>query len=175
MAGRANVVQHSEQPNAIRKVKPEFLEDRMNEAFGEIARRAFEIFDGRGRLSGHELEDWLKAESEFFHPVHVRLTESDDALEAEAEVPGFNENELTISVDSHRLIIAGKRETSHEEKKGKTVYSQACSTEIFRAVDLPVDVNADKVTATLKNGVLTLTMPKTSKGRAIPIHPRPAA
>lgn len=175
MTGRTNAVRQGEQPSAIRKVKRELLADRMNGAVGDIARRAFEIFDGRGRLSGHELEDWLKAESEFFHPVHIRLTESKDALEAEAEVPGFDENELTISVDSRRLTIVGKRESSHEEQKGKTLYAEACSNEICRTVDLPVDVNADKVTATLKNGVLILTMPKAGKERAIPIHPRPAA
>jgi HSP20 family protein len=175
MAGRAGAVQRAEQPNAIRKVNPEFLTDRMNEAFDEIARRAFEIFDGRGRLSGHELEDWFKAEGEVFHSVHVRVAESEDALEVQAEVPGFNENELTISVDPRRLMIAGKRESSHEEEAGKVLYSKTCNNEVFRVVDLPVEVNADKVTATLKNGVLNLTMPKAGKGRAIPIHHRPVA
>jgi HSP20 family protein len=175
MGSRVGAVQRAEQPSAIRRVRSELLTDRMNQLFDDIARRAFEIFDGRGRMFGHELEDWFKAESEYIHPVHVRAAESENAVEVQAEVPGFNENELTISVDPRRLTISGKRESSKEEKEGKTLYSEACSDEIFRVVDLPVDVDADKVTATLKNGVIHLKMPKAAKGRTVPIHPKAVA
>ena len=69
---------------------------------------------------------------------------------------------------------SGKRETSKEEKRGKTVYSETSSDEILRTVDLPVDVETDKVTATLKNGVLDLTVPKVAKARSIRIQAKAA-
>ena len=44
------------------------LFDRIQDMSNSIARRAFEIFEDRGRAFGHDLEDWLRAESEFLHP-----------------------------------------------------------------------------------------------------------
>ena len=47
--------------------------------------------------------------------------------------------ELEIRVEPRRLIIAGKRETKKEEKKGKAVYAEECSDQIFRVRDLRVE------------------------------------
>ncbi|HEY6287835.1 MAG TPA: DUF2934 domain-containing protein, partial [Nitrospiraceae bacterium] len=101
--------------------------DRIENIYDSIARRAFEIFEGNGRWSGHELDDWLRAESELLHPMHLELTESDNNLAVQAEVPGFSANELEINVEPLRLTIAGKRETKEESKKGKAVYSESCA------------------------------------------------
>ena len=100
----------------------------------------------------------------------------DDSLEVKAEVPGFNEKEIEVSVEPRRLTITGKRETEtkKEEKKSKTVYSEFCSNQILRIVDLPASVDAEKTIATLKNGVLQLTMPKVAKAKTIEIKPRAA-
>ena len=150
------------------------LMDRINKASQAIAQRAYEIFEGSGRRFGHDLEDWFKAEMELLHQVPVNIVESDEKLEVKAEVPGFTEDEIQISVEPRRLTIAGKREANKEEKKGKAVYSEFSSDQILRVVDLPASVDAEKVTATLKNGVVRLIMPKTAKARAIEIKPKVA-
>jgi HSP20 family protein len=170
--GEATAVKRGEEPSALRILEPKALFERMNEVFDAISRRAFEIFEGRGRMPGRDLEDWFQAEADMLHPTHVNITESDDALQVGAEVPGFNEKQLEISVEPRRLTIAGKKESEKEQKKGKTVYAEKCSSEIFRVVDLPVDVEADKVTATLKNGVLEMTMPKAAKAGTSRIQPK---
>jgi HSP20 family molecular chaperone IbpA len=149
------------------------LVDRLQDLSNSIARRAFEIFDGRGRAVGRALEDWLRAESEFLHPVHLDITESDDALTVRAEVPGFGAKELEVGVEPHRLTISGKRETSKESTSKKTVYTEQCSNQIFRAIDLPAEVDSSKVTATLKDGVLELSMPKAAKVQKIPVEEKP--
>ena len=136
--------------------------ERFNQIYNSIARRAFEIFEGNGRSFGHELDDWFKAESELLHPVHVRMAESDGALTVEAEVPGFETKDLQINLEPRRLTISGKKETKEEQKKGKAVYQEQCSNEILRVIDLPVEVDASKAAATLKNGVLELQMPKSA-------------
>jgi HSP20 family protein len=175
MAERTSTaVQRAQEPATPKPVKVETLLDRMNDVFNDIKKRAFEIFDGSGRRFGRELDDWLKAEREFLHPVHVQLTESGDSLEVHAEVPGFSEKELEVSVERSRVTISGKRETSKEEKKGKTLYAETGCDQILRVVDLPVEIETDKVTATLKNGVLELTMPKAAKARSIRIQPKAA-
>jgi HSP20 family molecular chaperone IbpA len=150
------------------------LIDRIQDLSNSIARRAFEIFEGRGRALGHDLDDWLRAESEFLHPVHVDFTESDEALTVRAEVPGFSARELEVAVEPHRLTISGKRETSAESTSEKTIYAEQCSKQIFRAVDLPKEVDSSKVTATLKDGVLELSMPKAAKAQKVPIEEKSA-
>lgn len=167
-------VKRVEQPNLPRTTRTESLLDNVDEIFGSIARRAFNIFESNGRTFGYDLDHWFRAESELLHPVHLTLTESPDTLEVKAEVPGFSEKELEISVEPRRLTIAGKRESDKEEKKGKTVYSTSCSDQLLRIVDLPTGIETNKVTATLKNGILQLTMPKAAKAQSIKIQPKTA-
>ena len=150
------------------------LMDRISNTSQAIAQRAYELFEGRGRRFGHDLEDWFKAEMELLHQVPVSIAESPGSLEVKAEVPGFTEEEIQISVEPRRLTIAGKREANKEEKKGKAVYSEFSSDQILRVVDLPARVEAEKATATLKDGVVRLIMPKADEAKTIEIKPKVA-
>jgi HSP20 family molecular chaperone IbpA len=174
MATSVAVQRTEEKPVAI--TPAENLMDRVNQMSQAIMQRAYNIFEGNGRRFGHDLEDWLKAETDILYPVRVSLVETDDSLEVKAEVPGFNEKEIEVSVEPRRLTITGKRETEtkKEEKKSKTVYSEFCSNQILRIVDLPASVDAEKTIATLKNGVLQLTMPKVAKAKTLEIKPKAA-
>ena len=165
-------VQRAQEPVAITPAGSQSLLERMDEVFNEISKRAFEMFDGNGRVFGRELDDWLKAEREILHPVQIQLSESGDSFEVKAEVPGFTEKELEISAEPGRVTISGKRETSKEEKKGKTVYSETGSDEILRVVELPTNIDTDKITATVKNGILTLVLPKAASARTVRIQPK---
>ena len=150
------------------------LFDRIQDMSNSIARRAFEIFEDRGRAFGHDLEDWLRAESEFLHPIHLDIAESDDAVTVRAEVPGFSAKELEVGVEPHRLTISGKREANEERKSKKTIYAEHCGNQIFRTIDLPAEVDSSKVTATLKDGVLELSMPKVTKTQKVRVEEKPA-
>jgi HSP20 family protein len=174
MATSVAIQRAEEKPITITPV--ENLMDRINKMSQAITRRAYEIFEGNGRRFGHDLEDWFKAEMDVLHPVYLNIAEAEDSLEVKAEVPGFSEKEIEVSVEPRRLTITGKRETEtkRDEKKSKTVYSEFCASQILRTVDLPASVDAEKTTATLKNGVLQLTMPKTAKAKTIEIKPRAA-
>jgi HSP20 family protein len=169
MAETSVTVQRAEEkPVAITPI--ERLMDRVSKLSEAITQRAYQIFEGSGHGFGHDLDDWFKAEMDLLHPVHVNITESEENFEVKAEVPGFNEKEIEVSVEPRRLTITGKRETEQkEDKNGKTVYSESCSDQILRIVDLPASIDAEKTTASLKNGVLHLTMPKAAKARPIEI------
>jgi HSP20 family protein len=174
MATSVAIQRAEEKPVTITPVAN--LKERINKMSQAIEQRAYEIFEGNGRMFGRGLEDWFKAEMDILHPVHVNIVEAEDSLEVKAEVPGFSEKEIEVSIEPRRLTITGKRETEtkREEKKNKTVYSEFCSNQILRTVDLPAIVDAEKTTATLKNGVLQLTMPKTAKAKTIEIKPKAA-
>jgi HSP20 family protein len=167
-------IKRAQEPARLTTAESENLFDRMDEMFNAITRRAFEIFESDGRPFGHDLDNWLRAEQELLHPVHVNLSESGEALEVKAEVPGFSEKELEINLEPRRLTIAGKREPKKEQKKGKSVYSELCADQILRVIDLPVEVETDRVSATLKNGILEVTLPKVAKARAIRVQPKVA-
>ena len=170
--GEATAMKRVEEPTKV--VKQESLFDEMEKTFNTLARRAYEIFDGNGRVFGRDLDNWLQAERELLHPLHLNVAESEDSFTVKAEVPGFAEKELEIGVEPHRLTITGKRESTKVDKKGKTVCSESCSNEILRVVDLPAEIEAEKVTAMLKNGVLELTLPKVAKAQPVRIHPKAA-
>jgi HSP20 family protein len=181
MSERATSLQTYDRPSAgqtsLRIVEPQVLYDRMNQLYDAIAQRAFQIFEDGGGLGGHDQENWFRAESELLHPAHVSISESEDMVLVDAEVPGFNPEELKVSLEPRRLTISGKRESSKEqkEKKAKTVYHEQCSSEILRVLDLPSDVDASKTTATLRNGVLELRMPKTAQARSTQVQVKAAS
>jgi len=154
----------------VKQIGPMSIFDRMQEVHDAIARRAFELFEGNGRWTGRELDDWLRAESEFVHPMHLELTESESHLNVRAEVPGFNAKELDINLEPRRLTITGKHETKDETKKGKTLYSELCAGEILRVVDLPTEVDTSNVSATLKDGILNIKMTKTAAPKSVRIE-----
>jgi HSP20 family protein len=174
MTDKATATQMAKEPEAVKINKAENLSDTINGMFDRISQRAFELFEGSGRIFGRDLEDWFDAEKELFHPMHIKVTEAENNVEVRAEVPGFTENDLEIQVEPRRLTITGRRETKKEETKDNTTYSETCSNEIFRVVDLPVEVDAAKATSTLKNGMLELTIPKAAKAEGIHIQPKAA-
>jgi HSP20 family protein len=170
--GETTAVKRVEEP--MKPIKYASLFDQMEDTFKALTRRAYEIFESNGRAFGRDLEDWFRAEKELLHPVAVNITESDESFQVKAEVPGFNEKEIEVGVEPRRLTITGKRETEKEEKKGKAVYAESCSDRILRMVELPAEIETEKVAATLKNGVLELTLPKVAKTQTLRIHPKAA-
>jgi HSP20 family molecular chaperone IbpA len=125
-----------------------------------IARRAFELFESHGSSPGHDLEDWLRAESELLDQVPLKVTESNGEYTVRAEVPGFGSDDLEIRVEPRCLTISGKRETRQEEDNGKMIRSEWCANQIFRSLDLPSEIDTSKVSTTLKDGILTVALSK---------------
>jgi HSP20 family protein len=135
--------------------------------YDSIARRAFEIFESDGRTPGRELEHWLRAEAELLQPVPLNITESDGNYIVQAEVPGFVSNDLAIEVKPRRLAISGKHETKQAETKDKTIHSEWRADQILRSLDLPADIDTSKVNATLKDGILTVALPKAQPAKKV--------
>ena len=172
---QSTAVRRPGRTSGIRLVRPEEIVGQVRSTFDAIARRAFEIFERDGQF-GHELEHWFQAEGELFHPLHLEVTEGDNVLTVRAEIPGFAEKDIKISLEPRRLTITGKRETREAKKTKKTMYSEHCSNEVFRVVDLPreVDPSASGVRATYEQGVLTVILPEAveTPARTIKISPK---
>lgn len=95
----------------------------------------------------------------------VNIREEGDNLYLEAELPGVARDDLDISAAGNELTLRGRRNPPKDEN---LVYhrQERGFGEFTRVLTLPVDIDADKIEATLREGVLTLTLPKAEAARA---------
>jgi HSP20 family protein len=154
-------------------VEAEKLFEQMKEFSQSVARHAYEYFEARGREFGHDLEDWFRAESELMRRVPIEIKEADGQVTVRAEVPGFTANEIKVSVEPQRLVISGKSEKTTEEKKDETLLSEFRSNRFCRELRLPAEVEPDKTTAVLKDGVLELVFAKAAENRPVEVEVKP--
>jgi HSP20 family protein len=106
-------------------------------------------------------------ETQFSVPVEIAETEKE--LLVTAAVAGFGEKDLEVRVEPNRLFITGKIFENKEEKGKKTLYTEMAYNQIFRYVDLPIAVKAENATATVKDGVLKVTLYKAQAPKLIPV------
>lgn len=125
----------------------------------QVAIRAYELFEARAREPSQDWEDWFKAEAEFLRPVQVEVTESPERLVLNANVIGFGEDELQVSIGPTQVIIGGRKEPVSEEGN-KVFYIDWAPNEILRLVELPAPVLPDETQMRLHNGLLTIDLPK---------------
>jgi HSP20 family protein len=105
-------------------------------------------------------EEWLP-ESEGQLTIDVYQTPSDIIIKS--TIAGVNPEDIDISISNDMVTIKGYR-TKDEEIKSEDYYYQECYWGAFsRSVILPVDIEADKAEASMKNGILTLSLPKIEK------------
>jgi HSP20 family protein len=82
------------------------------------------------------------------------------------EVPGVEKDQIQLTVADDHLMVRGETRKEKEEKK-KNFYRQEIRYGAFqRTVPLPVEVDATKAKAELKNGVLRVTLPKSAQPKA---------
>lgn len=101
----------------------------------------------------------------------LNVWEENEVFHVEAEVPGLNLEDLDISVKDDELTIKGERKASREE--GAAYHRRERSFGQFeRTHKLPASVDATKVEARLKDGVLRITLPKAEAAKARKISVR---
>ena len=104
-------------------------------------------------------------EPEVIEPA-AEVAESDGEVTVKMEVPGVEKDQLQLTVANDRLTVRGEMRKESEEKR-KNYYRQEIRYGTFqRSVPLPVEVDAAKVNAKLKNGMLEITLPKTKQPKA---------
>jgi HSP20 family protein len=99
------------------------------------------------------------------------LAETKDALVVKAEVPGIEPKDIQLSLKDQVLTIKGEKKQEKEEKDEHYYRMERSYGSFSRSIRLPSPVDEAKVSATFKNGLLTVTLPKTpaAKGTTIPI------
>lgn len=88
------------------------------------------------------------------------VNESDTEITVRAEIPGVEPKDLDLAVTGKSLVISGEKRESTEKKSGGVLHRESRYGSFRRAVPLSTEVDADKVAAEFKNGVLTVRLQK---------------
>jgi HSP20 family protein len=127
-------------PTLMRRIQSEF--DELVERFGRAWPMSAEGF-GSGWNWGFDVED------------------KEDCVVVQAEAPGFEAGDFDIRISGDQLTVRASKKAETKEKEGEYREQYEC----YESVTLPPGIDKDKVEAKYRNGVLTVTIPKTKEGR----------
>lgn len=102
----------------------------------------------------------------------IDVYQTEDFVVIKSTIAGVKPEDLDVSINNDMITIKGERKND-EEITGENYYYQECYWGTFsRSVVLPVDVLPDKIEASLKNGILTIRLPKadTTKTKKIQVR-----
>jgi HSP20 family protein len=102
------------------------------------------------------LSDWTPA---------LDVFEDKDNFIVKAELPGIKKEEIEVSLHDGSLSISGERKTETKHEDSEVYRAERFFGRFQRTVSLPAAVAADKVKAAYKDGVLTITLPKTEEAK----------
>lgn len=128
----------------------EDVSDRLNRIFGRTSVRAE---SDREMLA---VADWMPS---------VDISETDVAYLVKGEIPGVKKEDVKVTIQDGMLTIQGERKHEKEEK-GKKFHRVECSYGSFvRSFRVPDDADENKVKAEFKDGMINITLPKSTKAK----------
>ncbi len=137
--------------------------------------RAFDRFFRRGwpslwRWGG--MPTWDLPELEASRSPNLDVIDRDNEILVRAEIPGIEKKDLNISLTGNLLTIKGQFTSDVKDEKGDYHRHEISSFSFSRSVALPGEVDTAKTTASLKSGILEITLPKaeSSKRRTITVQ-----
>lgn len=161
-----SAVRRHETATPVKLVPAKDLFHRRNEIHNIIERRAHELFENRGYIHGHDLEDWFAAELEVLDPWRHDLKESGGLVTFLAELPGsFTADQLNVSVEPRRLTVIGERELDVMCGDDKPAHIEKRMQRIFGMEQLPVDVDPARTTVKVEGDLLEIVMPKVAAAK----------
>jgi len=95
----------------------------------------------------------------------VDIREEEEKYRLEAEMPGIDEKDINVKIENDLLTISTEKDEKNEEKKKGYVLKERRSSSFSRGFVLPKGIDREKIEATMKNGVLTLDIPKAPEAK----------
>lgn len=118
----------------------------------------FSLRPFRAPFAMEPFQRWAMGDSGAMH--HADFVEHEDRYEITVEVPGMKEKDLSVAFTDSMLTVRGETAEEKEEKKADYYLSERRRGSFSRRFSLPDGVDTDKVEASLRQGVLTITLPK---------------
>ena len=138
----------SQRPVAFRNYPMMSLFDEMNRFFEDV-------------IPGASSEQGVKALGQFSPKIDVKENPNEFILTG--EFPGMEDKEITLELSDNTLTLSGEKKSEHEHKEGEKVYVERTYGSFSRTIPFQVEIDEDNARAEMKNGVLTIHIPKSSK------------
>ena len=146
-------------PGARREVVPfERLRSEIDRLFDDFGMGLWRSPFRRGVF---DIEPFRRGEISWGKVPAVDVAETANGYEITAELPGIEEKNVEVKYADGTLTIKGEKKDEKEEKKENYYLSERSYGSFQRSFRVPEGVDPDKVEASFKNGVLTVTLPKT--------------
>ncbi len=113
-------------------------------------------------------DDWFDGDYEEGQ-LSIDVYQKPDKLIVKSTIAGVKPEDIDISINNDMLTIRGKREANEKISGDDYLYRECYWGAFSRSVILPVEVEAEKVEASLENGVLTVILPKAKTSKQISI------
>jgi HSP20 family protein len=143
---------------------PNLLRDDDRDPFLSLHREVNRLFDDVFRGFGSGLPSFGNGSAFGAGWPSVEISEADKEIKVTAEVPGLEEKDIEVLLDDGVLTLKGEKRSESEDKDRQ--FSERYYGRFERRVPLGVEVDEDKVDASFRNGVLTVTLPKTEKAQS---------
>lgn len=104
------------------------------------------------RSFGHRVADWLKPAS--------AASSDDTSYSISMELPGVSDDDVELSINNGSLIVRGEKKTETEKKGDTWYFSERQFGAFSRTFQLPEDADGGKTSATMRDGVLKITVPR---------------
>lgn len=106
-----------------------------------------------------------KSKDDYDGQLTVDVYQTEDDIVVQSTIAGVDQNDIDISVTKDMVTIKGKRATQEKIRSSDYYYQELFWGSFSRSIILPEDVDPDKARASMKNGLLTVRLPKLSKSR----------
>jgi HSP20 family protein len=129
----------------------------------EVNRLFDDVFRGFDQFPVGRLPSLASSRSNWSWP-NVEVSETDKEVRVTAELPGLEDKDVEVTLDDDVLTLRGEKRSERDNKSRQ--FSERFYGQFERRIPLGTEVEKDNVEARFKNGVLTITMPKTERAQS---------
>lgn len=117
---------------------------------------------------GRDLMDSILSERTGVSTPAINVIENTDDFQIEVAAPGLDKQDFKIDLDNNVLTISSEKEQKNEDKDGRYMRREFSYTSFTRSFSLPEAVNAEKIKANHRDGILRITIPKREEAKRKP-------
>lgn len=99
--------------------------------------------------------------------ARLDVAETGKEVTVTADLPGLEEKDIELSLNENVLSLKGEKKSETEEEGKNYFRKERAYGAFYREVEIPAEIDAARVAATFKNGVLTVTLPKSEKAKEV--------
>ncbi|MCC6639260.1 Hsp20/alpha crystallin family protein [Candidatus Falkowbacteria bacterium] len=126
-----------------------------------------ELTEGSSKAPVRHTQEWFTQDFEGQLTIDVFQTDKD--IVVQSTIAGVEPEDLEIFLHDDMLTIRGRRQQTKEQKSADYFYKECYWGGFSRSIILPVDVNPEAIDATIKNGLLTIRLPKLERTKTVNI------